>query len=143
MRKHFSHTPGHNPLFISTSVALRLAELCHSYDKKMQDPRDIHMRSVPVLQNESLGSASITPVASDSGNNAERNDQGTLGNNPPDIAHTDCGVTEIVVDETNDLDIVVDGMEGLTAIEICEVQEFPLTSLQSGSTLSFFDHSNL
>ena len=130
MRKHFSHTPGHNLLFISTSVAHSLAELRCSYDKKIQGPRDLPLQSVTALQTESLSAPSIVSTASDSINSADWNGE-TMADNPPEFADMDCGgVTEIIADETEDLNIVVDGMEGLTAIEIREVQEFPLTNLR-------------
>jgi hypothetical protein len=82
----------------------------------------------------------IVSKASDLRNSVDWNGE-TVPDTPPKIADMNCGgVTEIIAEETEDLNIVVDGMEELTAIEIREVQEFPLTTLRSGPFSTGIDH---
>jgi hypothetical protein len=138
MRKHFSHTPGHNPLFTSTSMVRTLANLHASYN--LQQPL---LLSSTVLHSTTDG---WTAPPSDEfnndgfGANEPRPDpseeshwqgqlQSTSADRPEDTTVDDAGTgTE------EDLDLVVDGMEGLSAIEICEVEHFPSADpmVQSG-----------
>ena len=143
MRKHFSHTPGHNPLFTSTSMIRTLANLHASYN--LQQPLPLSSTVLhpttdgwtappsDKFNNDGFGAepppdlSTGTSTTTSEESHWQEQLQSTSADRPEDTTVDDAGTgTE------EDLDLVVDGMEGLSAIEICEVEHFPSADPKSG-----------
>jgi len=116
--KHFSHTPNHNPLFTSTSTVQILTNLHASYNLQIQLPL-----TTPVLYPEP--DEGISPTF-DTLNGLHDEILSEMPRPPPSTPTASEEPEDIIEDTSSeDLNLVINGMEGLSAIEICEVEPFP------------------